>query len=132
MAEDGYSGSSPELAAGRQMLDELERLVSERVSFALETTLATLHYARSIPEWRALGYSVSLIYLRLPNVEASIARVRRRVSQGGHGIPEDTIRRRFDKSLDYLERVYKPIVDDWYVYDSKEGEFVLNSSWLNT
>lgn len=114
------------------MLDEIERLVSERESFALETTLATLLYARRIPEWRALGYCVSLNYLRLPTVEASIARVRRRVSQGGHSIPEDTIRRRFDKSLDYLERVYKPIVDDWYVYDSREGEFVLNSSWQST
>ena len=55
-----------------------------------------------------------------------------RVSQGGHDIPEDTIRRRFGKSLDYLERIYKPIVDDWYVYDSREGEFVLHASWQNT
>lgn len=41
------------------------------------------------------------------------------------------IRRRFGKSLDYLERIYKPVVDDWYVYDGKEGEFVLQASWKN-
>ncbi|MGQ0672335.1 MAG: zeta toxin family protein [Hyphomicrobium sp.] len=125
----GRIGPLRDRAGGRQMLLEIDRLVYERESFALETTLATLNYARRIPDWRDLGYSVSLTYLRLPNVETSIARVRRRVHHGGHDIPEDTIRRRFAKSLDYLERIYKPIVDDWYIYDSREGEFVLESTW---
>jgi predicted ABC-type ATPase len=52
--------------------------------------------------------------------EASIARVRRRVERGGHGIPEATLRRRFPLSLDYLETVYKPLVDSWEVYASSD------------
>lgn len=59
-----------------------------------------------------------MIYLRLPDAAASIARVRRRVERGGHGIPETTLRRRFPLSLDYLETVYKPLVDNWEVYDN--------------
>jgi predicted ABC-type ATPase len=78
---------------------------------------------------RACGYSVSLIYLRLPSVEASIDRVRRRVEAGGHGIPEETIRRRFDKSRGYFEKAYKSIVDEWYVWDSVEATFKLAESW---
>lgn len=50
--------------------------------------------------------------------EASIARVRRRVERGGHGIPEATLRRRFPLSLDYLETVYKPLVDEWRVWSN--------------
>ena len=88
-----------------------------------ETTLASLTYARKIPDWRVRRYHVALIYVRLPTVEHSIARVRRRVADGGHGMPEDVIRRRFDKSLCYLESHYKPIVDEWEVWDSLEGEF---------
>jgi predicted ABC-type ATPase len=95
----------------------------------LETTLATLIYARKIPLWRQLGYVVSLVYLRLPSVESSIGRVQKRVSTGGHGIPEEIIRRRFDKSRRYLEKIYKPIVDEWYVWDSFERYFVLAEAW---
>ncbi len=65
---------------------------------------------------------MSLVYLRLPSVEDSMARVRRRMAAGGHGIPEDVIRRRFGKSLSYFETIYKPIVDEWYVWDSREAD----------
>jgi predicted ABC-type ATPase len=94
-----------------------------------ETTLATRTYARKIPSWRAAGYNVSLLYLRLPDVERSILRVRRRLEAGGHGIPEDVIRRRYEKSLRYLEEIYKPLVDEWYIWDSLEAEFTLTESW---
>lgn len=55
-----------------------------------------------------------------PSAEFSIARVARRVAQGGHDIPEETLRRRFVLSLDYLETVYKPLVDSWEVYASSD------------
>jgi predicted ABC-type ATPase len=61
----------------------------------------------------------------LSSVEDSIARVRKRVVTGGHGIPEDAIRRRFPKSLAYFERIYKPLVDEWYVWESSNGNFAL-------
>ena len=93
--------------------------------FVVETTLATLAYAQKIPGWRSKGYVVSLVYLRLGSAEESIMRVRRRVAAGGHGIPEDTIRRRFGKSLRYFETIYKPVVDEWYIWESREGIFIL-------
>jgi predicted ABC-type ATPase len=60
---------------------------------------------------------------------ASIARVAKRVAQGGHGIPEAIIRTRFRKSADYLETHYKPRVDEWYIWNSLEGEFLLTEAW---
>ena len=59
----------------------------------------------------------------------SIERVRRRVEAGGHDIPEATIRRRFGKSLRYLDELYKPIVDEWYVWRTDGGEPVPGSAW---
>jgi predicted ABC-type ATPase len=73
---------------------------------------------------------VQLVYLRLLSPEHAIARVRRRVEAGGHSVPHSVVRRRFDKSLDYLERIYKPLVDRWYIFDSLEGEFREAESWL--
>ena len=118
-----------DVRAGRQMLRLMEALVEARAAFMFETTLASLTYARKIPQWRQRGYAVALIYLRLPDVAMSIERVRRRIAQGGHGIPEATIRLRFAKSAEYFQKHYKAIVDEWYVWDSLEGEFRQAEAW---
>lgn len=112
------AGPTRDLAAGRLVLERLEALVAARADFVLETTLATRSHAVRIRDWKAAGYRIDLIYLRLPSVEASIARVAHRVERGGHGIPEATLRRRFPLSLDYLETVYKPLVDSWKIFQS--------------
>ena len=111
------------------MLGRIDELVQERADFVVETTLASLTYARKIPVWRERGYRVSLVYLRLGSVAESVARVRKRVDAGGHGIPDSTIRRRFGKNIAYFETTYKPIVDAWYIWESREGGFLLVDSW---
>lgn len=120
---------SADVRAARIMLERIDGLVTAGTDFAFETTLATLSYARKIPLWRRSGYVASLVYLRLPSAEASVERVRRRVAAGGHGIPDEIIRRRFGKSAVYFENLYKSIVDKWYIWDSVEGDFVLAASW---
>ena len=115
--------------AGRLMLQRIDDLASSAVTFMFETTLASLTYARRIRAWQTSGYTVALIYLRLPDVERSIARVKRRVAAGGHDIPETVIRRRYARSLENLKHVYQPIVDEWYIWDSVEGDFILAASW---
>ncbi|MBX9801301.1 MAG: zeta toxin family protein [Caulobacteraceae bacterium] len=112
------AGPARDLAAGRLVLERLDQLFALRADVMLETTLATRSHAVRIRDWKAAGYRVELIYLRLPSADHSVARVARRVSEGGHGIPEDTLRRRFLLSLECLETVYKPIVDAWRVYAS--------------
>jgi len=129
MAKPGHTRPELDILAAREMLRRMDVLVERRTSFMFETTLASLTYVRKIQRWRGIGFRVGLIYLRLPNVEVSIERVRKRVAAGGHGIPEAVIRTRFDKSLRYLEELYKPAVDEWAVWDSLEGEFRLVQSW---
>ena len=121
VARDVPAGPNRDLAAGRLVLERLEELAAARADFMLETTLATRSHAVRIRDWKAAGYRVELAYLRLPSVEHSIARVARRIAQGGHGIPEDRLRRRFPLSLQYLETVYKPLVDSWEIYLGGDG-----------
>ena len=128
----GVKGSATAVSdvfAARLMLTRITELAEAGTDFAFETTLANLTYAQKIPLWRSRGYRVTLIYLRLPSIEASLARVRKRVEAGGHDIPEDTIRRRFGKAPIYFDTIYKPIVDVWYLYESQEGAFALIDSW---
>jgi predicted ABC-type ATPase len=105
------------------MLERLSTLIREKTNFALETTLASRGYAQKIPLWRKSGYGISLIYLRLASVDEALRRVRLRVEAGGHDIPEEAIRRRFYKSIEYFDGIYKHIVDEWHVRDSLEGSF---------
>lgn len=106
------------------MLGRLDALLNEGADIVLETTLSSGIYARRIPSWRATGYGIGLIYLRLPNVETSIARVAHRVTMGGHGVPERDLRRRFGRSLANLD-TYKPLVDEWEVWDSGGADPIL-------
>ena len=50
------------IKAGRIMLSEITEHVAKDNSFAFETTLSGLSYARAIPKWRAKGYHVKLIF----------------------------------------------------------------------
>ena len=117
----GLAPFEPETAAikaGRLMLEEIEYRAQRGESFAFETTLSGLSYLRHIRRWQALGYRVSLFFLRLPDAETAIARVAERVRQGGHGIAEPVIRRRFAAGWQNFQRHYRAAVDDWVVYDN--------------
>jgi len=120
----GLSPFNPDraaLRAGRLMLQEIKRRVEAGESFAFETTLAGLNYARLIPRWRAAEYHVKLIFLSLPTADVAIARVAARVAQGGHNIPEEVIRRRFDAGMRNFEHLYQKLVDTWALYDNSES-----------
>ena len=118
---EGLNPLQPEqeaVAAGRMMLEMIRRYVAAGRSFAFETTLSGRTYASMIPHWQAQGYRVQLFFLRLPTPEIAVARVRQRVATGGHHVPDDVINRRFNAGLNNFETIYRPLVDDWRLYDS--------------
>jgi len=91
----GLSPFQPEtvsVQAGRLMLTRLQELLAAGESFALETTLATRIYLPFIEAARAQGYYVSLFFFWLKSADEAVARVQIRVQEGGHNIPELTIR----------------------------------------
>lgn len=117
----GLSPFLPEhaaLKAGRLMLQEIDEHTARGDSFAFETTLSGRAYTRRIRDWQMSGYVVSLYFLRLLSPELAIARVAERVQQGGHDVPEEVIRRRFKVGLHYFETLYKPLVNDWMLFDN--------------
>ena len=107
------------------MLEEISGHVRAERSFAFETTLSGLLYARLIPRWRRQGYRVKLIYLQLASAELALSRVGARVLQGGHGVPAEVVVRRFAAGRRNFERVYQPLVDGWALYDNSGDPPVL-------
>jgi predicted ABC-type ATPase len=124
----GLSPFRPELAAmraGRLMLELIGDLVARGESFAFETTLGDRGYVRRIAEWKNGGYHVTILFLALPSADTAIQRVRWRVAQGGHAIPDEVIRRRFKAGRGNFETLYKLQVDAWALYDSSDDAPVL-------
>jgi predicted ABC-type ATPase len=117
----GLSPFAPEKAAiraGRIMIELMNQYVRRGESFSFETTLSGKGYARLIPQWQSMGYKVKLFFLKLPNPEIAMARVRQRVREGGHNVADDVVRRRFQRGLLNFEKVYERIVNEWAIYDN--------------
>ncbi len=104
--------------AGRLMIEVIRGYTTRGESFAFETTLSGRGYARWIPLWRQRGYRVKLFFLWLPTPNMAIARVRQRVSEGGHDVPEAVVRRRFHAGWENFQDVYRGLVDEWALYDN--------------
>jgi predicted ABC-type ATPase len=130
----GLSPFAPEQAsfrAGRLMLEEIDNHARRGVSFAFETTLSGRAYVGHISDWKVRGYIIKLFFIKLLSPELAIARVRRRVEQGGHGIAEMTIRRRFVSGWRNFDNLYKAVVHEWELYDNSGGQPVLIDKGVN-
>jgi len=120
----GLAAFAPEdaaLPAGRIMLERVRELIQRRITFAIETTLASRTLASLVrDEAVPLGFRLHLAFLWLPTAEMAIARVRERVCLGGHGVPEATIRRRYKLGIRNLFQLYQPLATTWRVYNSAD------------
>lgn len=104
--------------ASRIMYKRVKELISVSETFAMETTLATRSVVNLIREAQREGYFVTLLFFWLNTPELAIERVKMRVAAGGHDIPEQTIRRRYDAGIHNLFELYIPICDYWMITDN--------------
>lgn len=124
----GLSPFQPEkvaIEAGRIMLNRIRELIDMSEDFAFETTLSTRSYIHTVDKAKKKGYNVILLFFWLQQIDLAIERVRERVKEGGHNIPEDVIRRRYHKGINNLFNLYLPIVDTVLIFDNSEGKHEL-------
>ena len=118
----GLSPLDPRLCsfrAGRILLEEMAALRSRRDSFALESTLSGKTYVALLREARAGGYRILLHYILLGSADQAVDRVALRVSHGGHEVPEDDVRRRFERSRKHFLEDYLPLADEWGIWNNE-------------
>ena len=117
----GLSPFKPEsvsFQAGRIMLERINQLINDKVSFAFETTLSTLSYLKTIELARQKGYTIKLLYIWLSDINLAIERVSIRVQDGGHNIPADVIARRYQRGLNNLIEKFIGVSDYWLIADN--------------
>ena len=129
----GLSPLKPDLAAlkaGKLFLGELDRLAKARQDFAFESTLSGLAYLTRLKQWKAAGYRIEIIFLRLASTQLALRRITARVKQGGHNVPRADVLRRYVRGWKNFETAYKPLADAWRVYDNSGGKPELMESKL--
>ena len=113
-----FNNESVAIEAGRIMLGRIDALLEAGVSFSIETTLSTRFHRKLALKARGMGYVVQLCYLWLDTPQMAIERVAKRVSEGGHNIPEETIVRRYYAGLHRFFDTYMDCVDYWLLVDN--------------
>jgi predicted ABC-type ATPase len=98
-------------------VQQLEDAIGHGTDYAFETTLGGNTITRLLIRAATQNCTVSMWYCGLPSPELHLQRVRARVAAGGHDIPEDRIRKRYDASrLHVIELM--PHLHDLRVYDN--------------
>lgn len=121
---DGLSPFSPETAAlhaGKLLLKSIHTLAKKRSDFGFETTLAGVTYLALLQQLKKQGYAIRLFFLWIPTAELALARVHDRVKRGGHSIPANVVRRRFQRGLVNFFSQYAPLADAWTLFDNSEA-----------
>jgi predicted ABC-type ATPase len=113
-----FDPDSAAIPAGRVLLSRMRELTRQGKDFGFETTLAERSYLSTFAQMKERGYGLYLFYLWLPSADLAVARVARRVEQGGHNVDEHVVRRRFDLGLRNLRRHYLAMMDSWFLFDS--------------
>lgn len=109
------------IAAGRIMLRRLDELADARESFAFESTLSSRSFAPFLRRLKASGYRIAIYYFSLASARLAVQRVKLRVSLGGHDVPADVVRRRFERSRANFFTLYAPLAADWALFDNSQG-----------
>ena len=121
----GLSPFNPEsvaIEAGRLMLQRMDDLLARARILHLKRRWQLRSYVKFIERAHAKGYFVTLLYFWLPTPEQAIERVATRVSEGGHNIPSDVIRRRYANGIRNLVTLYTPICNFWTIYDNSSAD----------
>lgn len=116
---------SMKISAGREALRRIKDLLEMGASFAIETTLSGFGYVGVIQRAKSMGYEVTLAYVFVDSADFCLERIRVRVLGGGHDVPADDVRRRYNRSKANFLSVYMPLASHWMLYYNGGNDLLL-------
>lgn len=107
--------------AGKIVVNRLEKLIAAKKDFVFETTLSSHHSLSVMKKAAENNYEVGLVFVALSSADLNVDRVANRVARGGHDIPADVIRRRYERSLDNLSQAIS-LANVTHIFDNSGQE----------
>jgi len=101
-----------------------EDLISQGVSFCFETVFSHESKIDFLAQAKANGYTIILVYIHLFDSSLNEARVKQRISEGGHSVPIEKIHSRIPRTMQLIKTALS-IVDEARILDnsSKDDPF---------
>ena len=94
-----------------------ETAVANKMSFTFETVMSTDRNLNLLRRAKENGFFIRCFYILTADVNVNIARVKSRVENGGHDVPEDKIRSRYVKALSFVPALID-VCDVMHIYDN--------------
>ncbi len=116
---DELGDASPATAYRAAEIAEARRseLINAGRSFASETVFSHPSKLELIHKARLSGYLIIVMHVGVDSPDLSVARVKGRFDEGGHDVPEDKIRARFDRSAPLIRQAVL-LADRGMVFDN--------------
>lgn len=108
-----------QIQCGKEAVKLIKEYISNGISFNQETTLCGKSISRNIIKAKEQGFYITINYIGVETPKIAEARVKHRVEKGGHGIPSDTIYRRYYESIKNLKEIIN-VCDEINIYDNTE------------
>ena len=113
----GYNDPHAQIRAGREAMAKIARHIENGTSFHLETTLPGATILKQITTAKQNGFSIVLYFIGIDNINVAIERVHQRMANGGHGIGDQFIIKRFYQ-LNHNLREILPLCDGAILFDN--------------
>lgn len=121
----GLSPFSPQQVAiksGKLVLEQIKEYSENGVDFGFETTMSGVTYLKYLKMLKEKGYKTHIYFLWIPSSQLAIARVKDRVAQGGHNVPIQDIKRRFERSMEKFFKQYRLLADQWMLFNNEQSK----------
>jgi predicted ABC-type ATPase len=106
-----------QIYAGREAVARIRSCIENGRSFHLETTLPGASIIRHINLAKEHGFKVMLYFVGVDNVKVAMERVHLRMANGGHGVPDEFILKRYAALNGNLKQVL-PLCDGAILFDN--------------
>lgn len=121
---DPENPESVRVQAGKEFFKRLDVAVQKEENILIESTLSGKTLLPILNRYRKdHDYAIVIVFVYVPNSDFCAERVAIRVQKGGHNVPLEDLKRRFDRSLKNFWHVYRPKSDQWYLFYNAEDDF---------
>jgi len=116
------------IQAGRLFVERLRDRIKHGENLIVESTLSGKSMIKQIESAIESGFETIVMFVFLDSADTCVARVRQRVSRGGHNVPESDIRRRYHRSLRNFWEKYRFTADQWILHQNSGDECIAVAS----
>lgn len=103
--------------AARLAAERRDTLIEQKKDFVTETVFSHKSKNELVTQARDAGYQVVIYHVNVRSDNISVKRVAERVGKGGHDVPENKIRERYDRNQPLIREAVKD-ADRAFVYDN--------------